>query len=171
MRNLFTLFMLAGSSTALAEPERPHPTAYVSLGGVAGIEHLSVFGIQLEAGLRLGSSPFYARGAVEGGAAAALFDNGDYTTYRLGLEARLCGRRCWFAGIDGAVRNAALVHHFDAGMPVTDHYDDGLIIPRVGIDIGRGHLHGRFAVEVPTAFDSEDTQVGIAAAAAVSYAF
>jgi hypothetical protein len=180
MKRIASLFFLvATTATATADPieqaavraTTTGPSGYVHLGLTSGLEQLLYAGAHLDGGFRIGSTPLYVRGMVESGRAIAVLDAGNYQSYRLGLEARRCAiTTCLFAGVDGGTRRAQLVHDFDSGMSVTDHYNVGLVIPRAGIEVG-SRLRGRFALELPTAFDRTDSVTGLAVSAGVGYAF
>jgi hypothetical protein len=168
--SLAVLAILAASSTASAQPAAELSTGYVSVGGIVSLDTGgAVAGYQLEGGVRLGDLPLYARGVLEGGAVAGVvLASGVYTSARLGLELR---HRWVFVGTDVGVRRGTLEHDTHSTMTVTSRFEEGLVVPRVGVDIGGAHLRGRFAAELPLLFADGDRGWGIGVTAGLSYAF
>lgn len=172
LRHLPLLLVVATHTSASAQPTPTAPSespGYVGIGGaVVAAEGPGTAGVVVEGGLRLGAMPVFARGMLEAGAAATVFEDGSYRAGRVGLELR---HRWLFLGVDAGVRTIRLDYTDDAGMTTTTRDREALIAPRAGIDVGRARLRGRFAVELSTGIADGDVRPGVGLTAAAGYAF
>ncbi len=163
-----------GVTVAQPAPRSELPAGYLALDATAGIEAVFYAGLSLNGGLRIARSPLYLRGQIERGKATQIFaDAGTYNTARLGLEARACGAHahlCVFGGVDGGLRRAEVFDdQEDGGAP---HVISGpMVFPRAGLEVGGTRVRGRLMLELPTAFDDNESFTGVAVTAGVGYAF
>ena len=171
--------LLASTTIASAQPSltesAPAPTSdehayYVQAGAELGGAQGAVFlAPTIEAGVRLGSGPLWAHGMILSGGAGEIDEantTGTILQVRGGVEARTCSASriaCASAGIDVGYSHAQVMAE-----DWTDKWSGGMLIPRVGLDVGGDHLRVRPGVEV--GFDSKGwNQLGLTAAVAYQW--
>jgi hypothetical protein len=148
--------LIALGSAASAEPSiessaspTETPRYYGQLGGTLGLDdNLFLFqALTLEGGMRLGNTPFWARGSGAMGVGSGFFDQNvrsSYVSLRAGIEARGCiaSAFCAFTGVDAGFRHESLMSDdemIDA--------NDAVGYPRFGFDIGTRQIRLRQTVE------------------------
>lgn len=170
--------LAASSSVARAESVEPAPAAaprgtYVHVDASAGLMRDFRTGIAIEAGRRIGDTPFFAHALVHGGAQTR---DGKFVQARVGGDARLCSRKervCGIAAADvGYQYDHAHTSSPFSGMDEVVKAHDLLLVPRLAVEAG-GRLRVRLAVEVPLAarLDERETDYGVDYYAGVGYAF
>jgi len=139
------------------------PTGYLSGGAsVDATQGFTSSGILLEAGARLGDTPWFAHavgiaGTIHRGDEAG---RGTFGEGRIGLEGRSCayaGMMCAGAGVDVGVIRADF-HHltYTAGEARWDESLNGFVaVPRAIFD-GGGRVRFRFVVELPLYMRTSD---------------
>ncbi len=142
-------YLPAPTSYEAAEPPSPKPRGLVTFGVTGGSSPAGgvTLGVLLDGGARLGSTPFYAHGALEAGSFPL---SGTYTAFRLGLAVRTCNEAvCVFAGADAGRREANIAPYTFDGPTMHEAATHAMVVARTGIDIGGGSIRGRFAFEMP----------------------
>lgn len=146
--------LAATATTAVAESFEATPDAapsqgYVGVGASLGIERAIVFGMYVDGGKRLGTTPLFVHGQLTGGKSGS---DGSFVQLRSGVEGRACGFRglaCVFAGADVGYQRDRMV---DAGLVggemTTVDAHDVILVPRAGFELG-GKLRLRAAAEAP----------------------
>jgi len=156
--------------TGATEPEDEPITSYVQPGAIVGLIHANsansdaAYGaLSLEGGHRIGISPVWLHGLVAVGGMGDL-DQGSgpnsYSEVVAGVESRTCafhGIACGVAAIDVGIRHEYLM---------SDHFDsfNGVIVPRLGLDIGSRKFRVRPAIEYVFGTDGYGAALSLAGA-------
>ncbi len=175
-RLLAALAVLTVASTASADvydaseaPVQKDRYVGVTTSGGVGVG-LFRLGANIDAGQRLGSSPWFVRAQFATGLSGGLQTSGVFTELRGGLEARRCAgymtRVCVLAGADAGASHDRIDSTDDA-MPSSSIVP--MIIPRASLEVG-DTVRMRTIVEVPM-IGGSDPGTGVTVALGVSTTF
>lgn len=155
MRNFVILgSLIATTAVAAAEPPgltarvdaaAPAPQAYVSVGGMAGMDGFLSAQVAAEAGYHLNGA-LWLHGLAATGGVGDDQGSGPVSQARGGVEARTCrasGIACAYAGLDVGYQNMSWESH--DGM--VEHHSDAIANLRVGVDVGGQHVRVRSGLE------------------------
>ena len=165
------------SAAAAAEPTR-----YLE-GGVAlgGLEELITWGVGVEGGLRLSTSPLWLHASVSGGGGGERVAHGAGTYLRAnaGPEARGCVRAglvCFIGGADLGVTHGRSDGSTDLLGPASTMvaFDHPVVVPRIALDAGNSdypRLRLRVTLDAPFDLDDLGHGGGAALSMAMGYAW
>jgi hypothetical protein len=176
-RLLAALAVLTIATTASADvydaaepPVQKSRYVGVTTSGGVGVG-LFRLGANIDAGLRLGSSPWFVRAQFATGLSAGFQTSGVFTELRGGLEARHCAgyvtRVCVLAGADAGASHDSIGRIDDTSMSSSSVTP--MIIPRASLEVGNT-VRMRTIVEVPMVGGS-DPGTGVTLALGVSTTF
>ncbi len=147
-------------SLLVASAAHADPTSYVQtdvmIGGATPVTGPNL--LAAVSGGYLLAPYLWAHTEVASGVAGDDQGSGTSSQARGGVEARGCtasGIACAIAGVDAGVLYGTWTKQ---GMPSDyEHVIAGVIVPRLGVDIGGGHWRGRLGLELAEAFAGSHT--------------